>query len=93
METAVLIFLLFILALSIFLGLEMVSKIPASLHTPFLSGSTAISGITVLGAVLAAGLATGGRNDFAAILGGFAVALATASAVCAFLLTDKMLKK
>jgi len=93
METAVLIFLLFILVLSIFLGFEVAVKVPSSLHTPFLSGLNLVSSITVLGAILAAGLATGGRNDFAAVLGGLAVAFATTCAVGAFLLTDKMLKK
>lgn len=93
MEAAVLLFLLFILVLSIFLGFEVVSKVPPSLHTPLLSGSNVVSGVTVLGAILTAGLANGGQNDFAAILGGCAVALAAACAVGAFLLTDKMLKK
>lgn len=93
METAVLIFLLFILVLSIFLGFEVAVKVPSSLHTPLLSGLNLVSGITVLGAILVAGLATGGRNDFAALLGGCAVAFATACGVGAFLLNDKVLKK
>lgn len=93
METAVFIFLLFILVLAIFLGFEVAAKVPPSLHTPFISGLNLISGITVLGAILAAGLASGGRNDFAALLGGCAVALATACAIGVFLLNDKILKK
>ena len=93
METAVLIFLLFILVLAIFLGFEVAAKVPSSLYTPFLSGLNLVSSITVLGAILAAGLTFGGQNDFAALLGGCAVALATACAVSAFLLNDKILKK
>ena len=49
------VFLSFILMLSIFLGFELISKVPATLHTPLMSGANAISGITVLGALVAAG--------------------------------------
>lgn len=93
METTVLLFLLFILLLALFLGFETLAKVPESLHAPSLSGSTLVSGVTILGAIMAASLATGGPNDFAAVLGGCAVALATASASGAFLLTDKILKE
>ena len=78
----VLVFLLFILVLSIFLGFEIISKVPSLLHTPLMSGSNAISGITVVGAMIAAGLGEG--NDLAAMLGGAAVGFAAAA--CATLL-------
>ena len=51
------VFLIFILVLSIFLGFELISKVPATLHTPLMSGANAISGITLAGAFLAAGMA------------------------------------
>ncbi len=92
-ETTVLTFLLFILILAIFLGVEIISKVPSLLHTPLMSGSNAISGITVLGAILAAGLAKGvGNNDFAAVLGGIAVALAMINVVGGYFVTDRMLE-
>ncbi|MCB0527083.1 MAG: NAD(P) transhydrogenase subunit alpha [Saprospiraceae bacterium] len=91
METTILIFLLFILVLSIFLGFEVISKVPSLLHTPLMSGSNAISGITVLGAILAAGLAKGGNNDFAAILGGCAVGFAMINVTGGYFVTNRML--
>ena len=59
-------YLLFILMLSIFLGFELIHKVPATLHTPLMSGSNAISGITLVGAVLAVGT---DQTDFATFLG------------------------
>ncbi len=91
METTILVFLLFILVLSIFLGFEVISKVPSLLHTPLMSGSNAISGITVLGALLAAGLAKGGTNDFAALLGGCAVAFAMINVAGGYFVTNRML--
>jgi NAD(P) transhydrogenase subunit alpha len=91
-EANILIFLLFILVLSIFLGFEVISKVPSLLHTPLMSGSNAISGITVLGAILAAGLAKGmGDNDFAAMLGGASVMFAMINVVGGYFVTDRML--
>lgn len=93
METTVLTFLLFILVLAIFLGFEIISKVPSLLHTPLMSGSNAISGITVLGSILAAGLAKGvGNNDFAAILGSIAVGLAMVNVVGGYFVTNRMLE-
>ncbi|MFN3236805.1 MAG: proton-translocating transhydrogenase family protein [Pseudomonadales bacterium] len=57
MESMAIVFLTFILVLSIFLGFELISKVPATLHTPLMSGANAISGITLAGAFLSAGLA------------------------------------
>ncbi|MCK5082097.1 MAG: NAD(P) transhydrogenase subunit alpha, partial [Candidatus Omnitrophica bacterium] len=54
MDPNTLIFLLFVLVLSIFLGVELISKVPATLHTPLMSGSNAISGITLVGAIVSA---------------------------------------
>ncbi|MAV25557.1 MAG: NAD(P) transhydrogenase subunit alpha [Gammaproteobacteria bacterium] len=82
------VFLTFILVLSIFLGFELISKVPATLHTPLMSGANAISGITLAGAFLSsgAGMATTGT-----ILGTAAVAFATINVVGGYLVTDRML--
>lgn len=85
----VLVFLLFILVLSIFLGFEVISKVPSLLHTPLMSGSNAISGITVVGAMIAAGLGEG--NDLAAMLGGAAVGFAMINVMGGYFVTDRML--
>jgi NAD(P) transhydrogenase subunit alpha len=85
----VLIFLLFILVLSIFLGFEIISKVPSLLHTPLMSGSNAISGVTVVGAMIAAGLGEG--EDLPAVIGGIAVGLATINVVGGYFVTDRML--
>lgn len=83
------VFLTFILVLSIFLGFELISKVPATLHTPLMSGSNAISGITLAGALLTAGEST--SLNFSTILGTVAVALATINVVGGYLVTDRML--
>jgi H+-translocating NAD(P) transhydrogenase subunit alpha len=80
--------LFFILALAIFLGFELVSKVPSTLHTPLMSGSNAISGITILGAVIAAGSSD---SAFSSWLGAAAVAAATMNVVGGYLVTDRML--
>lgn len=85
----ILVFLLFILVLSIFLGFEIISKVPSLLHTPLMSGSNAISGITVVGAMIAAGLGEG--NDLPAILGGVAVGFAMINVMGGYFVTDRML--
>ncbi|MFK7733356.1 MAG: NAD(P) transhydrogenase subunit alpha [Pseudomonadales bacterium] len=82
------IYLTFILVLSIFLGFELISKVPATLHTPLMSGANAISGITVVGAVLAAGADMGG---FAELLAGFAVITASVNVVGGYMVTNRML--
>lgn len=82
------VFLSFILVLSIFLGVELISKVPATLHTPLMSGSNAISGITVVGALVTSGA---GNEFFATFLGTAAVALATINVVGGYMVTDRML--
>jgi NAD(P) transhydrogenase subunit alpha len=80
--------LVFIFILAVFLGFEVISKVPSQLHTPLMSGSNAISGITIVGAIVAAG-AQGG--DFATALGFLAVIFATINVVGGYLVTDRML--
>ncbi|MCA8998592.1 MAG: NAD(P) transhydrogenase subunit alpha [Planctomycetaceae bacterium] len=79
-----------VFVLAVFVGFEIITKIPPTLHTPLMSGSNAISGITVVGAVLAAGAE---QNDFATFLGFLAVALAMVNVVGGFLVTNRMLQK
>ena len=74
--------------LSIFLGFELINKVPATLHTPLMSGANAISGITVVGAISLAGT---GQHDMAQWLGAAAVALATINVVGGYMVTDRML--
>ena len=81
--------LLFIFTLSAFLGFELISKVPSQLHTPLMSGSNAISGITIVGAMLAVG---GTPNSlYATIIGLFALVLATINVVGGYVVTDRML--
>ena len=84
------IYLFFILALSIFLGFALITKVPPLLHTPLMSEANAISGITLVGALVAAGL---GINSFVTtFLGTAAVALASFNVVGGYLVTERMLK-
>ncbi len=84
-----LILMVTIFVLAMFVGFEVITKVPPTLHTPLMSGSNAISGITVIGALIAAGAE---HTSLASILGAVAVALATVNVVGGFLVTDRMLK-
>jgi len=86
----VLVFELTILVLSIFLGIEVISKVPTMLHTPLMSGTNAIHGIVLVGAILVAGRADG--DTLTRIVGFCAVVLGTANAVGGFVVTDRMLE-
>jgi NAD(P) transhydrogenase subunit alpha len=80
--------LLFVFVLSIFLGFELISKVPSQLHTPLMSGSNAISGITIVGALFA----LGSENETVTIiLGVIAVISAMINVVGGYLVTDRML--
>ena len=83
-----LILLLTVFVLAVFVGFEIITKIPPTLHTPLMSGSNAISGITLVGAVLAAG---GDNGTWAGILGFAAVVFATMNVVGGFVVTNRML--
>ena len=84
-----LIMMLTVFVLAMFVGFEVITKVPPTLHTPLMSGSNAISGITIIGALIAAG---DGQTSLASILGAVAVALATINVVGGFLVTNRMLK-
>ncbi len=77
-----------ILILAFFVGWEVISKVPPLLHTPLMSGSNAISGITIVGALLAAG---GEHGTVATVLGFVAIVCATVNVVGGFLVTNRML--
>ncbi len=79
-----------ILALAIFLGLEVISKVPTLLHTPLMSGTNAIHGIVIVGAILIAGTANPGT--LVSWIGFLAMILATANVVGGFVVTDRMLE-
>lgn len=80
--------LLYIFVLASFVGFELITKVPPTMHTPLMSGSNAISGITIVGALIAAG-----HNDtMAQILGMVAVIFAAINVVGGYLVTDRMLK-
>ena len=78
-----------VFVLAAFVGFEVISKVPPTLHTPLMSGANAISGITIIGAITAAGL---GASSLAQILGFLAVVTATINVVGGFLVTDRMLQ-
>jgi NAD(P) transhydrogenase subunit alpha len=82
------VYLIFIFALAIFLGFELISKVPSTLHTPLMSASNAISGITLIGAL--ASMQTS-HHGFTAVLGTLAVILATINVVGGYAVTDRML--
>ena len=77
-----------VFVLASFVGFEVITKVPPTLHTPLMSGSNAISGISIIGAIVAAGHEAGG---LASILGFLAVTFATINVVGGFLVTDRML--
>ncbi|MGY8694228.1 MAG: NAD(P) transhydrogenase subunit alpha [Verrucomicrobiia bacterium] len=85
-----LVLLFFIFVLAAFLGLELIAKVPSQLHTPLMSGSNAISGITIVGALVATGVNLTGTVGM--VLGFLALVLATINVVGGYLVTDRMLR-
>lgn len=79
---------IYIFVLAIFIGFEVITKVPPLLHTPLMSGSNAISGITIVGAILSTGM---GHSQLATILGMLAVISATINVVGGYMVTDRML--
>jgi NAD(P) transhydrogenase subunit alpha len=80
---------LYIFVLAIFVGFEVITKVPQMLHTPLMSGSNAISGITLVGAVVVAGRV---ESPLSTVLAVIAVAFATINVVGGFMVTDRMLQ-
>lgn len=81
--------MIFLITLSIFLGIEVISHVPAILHTPLMSGANAIHGVVVIGAIIVMGHAD---SVGSMILGFFAVVLGTLNVVGGFVVTDRMLE-
>lgn len=80
---------LIVFVLAAFIGMEVISKVPATLHTPLMSGSNAISGITMVGALVVAGMV---GDPWAMWIGVGALIVATINVVGGFLVTDRMLQ-
>ena len=78
----------FVFILSLLLGFELINKVPATLHTPLMSGTNAISGITIVGAIISSG---SGEQTVSVILGTAAVVFATINVVGGYMVTDRML--
>ena len=89
-HTATLVFEVTVLVLAIFLGFEVISKVPTMLHTPLMSGTNAIHGIVIVGAILVAG--TADADALTGWVGFVAMILAAANVVGGFVVTDRMLE-
>ena len=81
--------MIFIIILSIFLGIEVISHVPAVLHTPLMSGSNAIHGVVIIGAIIVMGHA---ESTLSLIFGFIAVVMGTLNVVGGFVVTDRMLE-
>jgi len=81
----------YIVILMIFLGIEIIGRVPSVLHTPLMSGANAIHGVVIIGAIIVMGKAESG-NYIALILGFLAVVLGTLNVVGGFVVTDRMLE-
>lgn len=82
---------LYIVILMIFVGIEVIGRVPSVLHTPLMSGANAIHGVVIIGAIIVMGEAEPG-NYLALILGFLAVVLGTLNVVGGFVVTDRMLE-
>ncbi len=82
---------IFIIALSIFLGIEVISNVPSVLHTPLMSGANAISGVIIIGGIILLGHADLSTFSLNMVLGIFAVIFGTLNVIGGFVVTDRML--
>lgn len=87
--TGTLIVALYVFVLSLFVGFELITKVPPTLHTPLMSGANAITGIAIVGALLIAG---SGDSGLMTAIGVAALVMATINVVGGYLVTDRMLK-
>lgn len=83
--------MIYIVVLSVFLGIEVISNVPAVLHTPLMSGANAIHGVVIIGAIIVMGH-TESSNTLALVLGFLAVVLGTLNVVGGFVVTNRMLE-
>ncbi|SDB19633.1 NAD(P) transhydrogenase subunit alpha [Ruminococcaceae bacterium FB2012] len=91
MLTGEILLLVFVFVIAGFLGVELISKVPSQLHTPLMSGTNAISGITIVGAVSATAAALHTDGTLSAIFGFAAIVLAAINVIGGYLVTDRML--
>lgn len=89
MDTFHILMQIYVFVLAVFVGFELITKVPPTLHTPLMSGSNAISGITIVGALISAGT---DNLTLSTILGIIAIIFATINVVGGFMVTDRMLK-
>ena len=82
--------MIYIVILMVFLGIEVIGRVPSVLHTPLMSGANAIHGVVIIGAIIVMGKADSG-NYIALVLGFLAVVLGTVNVVGGFVVTDRML--
>ncbi|HAJ96596.1 MAG TPA: NAD(P) transhydrogenase subunit alpha [Ruminococcus sp.] len=83
--------LIFVFVIAGFLGVELISKVPSQLHTPLMSGTNAISGITIVGAISATAIAVNSDGWLGTVMGFLAIVFATINVIGGYLVTDRML--
>ena len=92
MDGKTIMLLIFVFIIAAFLGVELISKVPSQLHTPLMSGTNAISGITIVGAIAACAISVTLENDLIGmIVGGVAILFATINVIGGYFVTDRML--
>ncbi len=92
MDGKTIMLLIFVFIIAAFLGVELISKVPSQLHTPLMSGTNAISGITIVGAIAACAISVTLDNDLIGmIVGGVAILFATINVIGGYFVTDRML--
>ena len=90
-STDTIMLLIFVFIIAAYLGVELISKVPSQLHTPLMSGTNAISGITIVGAIAATALNASGNKVLGIVLGAIAIFFATVNVIGGYLVTDRML--
>ena len=90
-STDVIMLLIFVFIIAAYLGVELISKVPSQLHTPLMSGTNAISGITIVGAIAATAINTSGNHVLGLIIGAIAIFFATVNVIGGYFVTDRML--
>ena len=91
MDGQTIMLLIFVFIIAAFLGVELISKVPSQLHTPLMSGTNAISGITIVGAIAATALNASGNKVLGIVLGAVAIFFATVNVIGGYFVTDRML--
>ena len=91
MEMDTIMLLIFVFIIAAYLGVELISKVPSQLHTPLMSGTNAISGITIVGAIAATALNASGNKVLGIVLGAIAIFFAAVNVIGGYFVTDRML--